>query len=40
MRFYNQDGIEDDVQEEKYHFDENEYIEINESIQELLNNYA
>lgn len=36
MRFYNLDGIEEDVQDHRFFIDENELIEIQESIEEIL----
>ena len=36
MRFYNLDGIEEDVQEPRFFIDEQELIEIQESIEEIL----
>lgn len=40
MRFYNLDGIEEDVQEPKFHLDEELLKEQLESIEEMLSNYG
>jgi len=39
MRFYNLDGIEEDVQEPKFFIEEEKYQEIHESIHEMLHEY-
>ena len=40
MRFYNIDGIEEDVQDPKFFIDEQTLIELQETINEMLNTYA
>jgi hypothetical protein len=40
MRFYNIDGIEEDLQEPSFFIDEDELTEYQDSIQEMLNNYV
>lgn len=39
MRFYNIDGHELDVQDPKFFIDEEEYKEIQESLEEVLDDY-
>lgn len=36
MRFYNLDGIEEDAQDPRFFIDEEELIEVQESIEEML----
>lgn len=40
MRFYNIEGIEEDVQDLKFYIDEEQLTEYLESIEELLNTYV
>ncbi len=40
MRFYTLDGIEEDIQDIKFHIDENELLDNLEAIEELLENYV